>query len=323
MTFPLKILITGSSGYVGNFLAVHFAQSGMRVVGLDIKQHNAVSNVPNFSFRHCDVRDYKSLLAIFKEEAPTHIIHLAYLMDPIHDREYEYAVDVEGSQHVLEAALATSSIKQFVLFSSTSAYGAHPDNPEWLNEDAPLRPGNYNYAVYKKAIEESYSKQADHSNFKLVILRMCTAVGPSYYKPGGIVSSFTKSPIALQSGSELYRMQFIHEDDVKSLMDYIVNDSSIEGTYNLCPNSYAYLYELAQAQNKRVLNVPLWLLKSIFGLLWHLRIAPVTPAIAKLMAFSIVARSQKIIDRYKYNFQYTTREAFIDAVNKRRANGTL
>lgn len=323
MTDNKKILITGSTGYLGNFLAVYFGNKGVPVVGVDIKAHPVVKDTPNFTFYECDVRDKEKMMDIFKKESPTHVIHMAYLMDPVHDAKFEYDVDVVGSQNTLECANETNSVVQFILFSSASIYGADIDNPEWFTEESPLQPRDYNYAIHKKTVEEWYRKFDKRADMKLVIMRMCTAVGPSYYKKGGVVSSINNAPFMAQIGKKRNAVQFIHEDDVKALVEKITNDEEVEDTFNLGPDSYAFADEIAATLNKRIIKIPLSVMKFVFWIMWNLHLAQMTPAMAKLMAYSISASPKKLMDRYNYKFQYSTLEAFLDAVRKRKENGTL
>ena len=41
------------------------------------------------------------------------------------------------------------------------------------------------------------------------------------------------------------------------------------------------------------------------------------------MAYGIIVSPKKLMARYSYTFKYSTKEAFLDAVEKRKANGTL
>ena len=323
MDQPTKILITGSTGYCGHFLARHFAGAGIPVVGLDIAPHPVIKEVPGFTFIKTDIRDRAALEKIFAAEQPSHVIHLAYLMDPIHDKKFEYDVDVMGSKYIFEISNATASVKQFILMSSASAYGAFPDNPEFLAEDSQLRPRDYNYGIYKREVESYYRSYPKRQDLKLVIFRMCTAVGPSYYKPGGVVSTVAKAPFILDVKGGDGRVQFIHEEDVIALFEKIVNDADVEDTFNLAPPSYATTRELGEAYGKKLIPLPLWMLRGIFWILWNLRIAALTPAIARLMAYGIIVSPKKLMARYSYTFKYSTKEAFLDAVEKRKANGTL
>lgn len=318
-----KILITGSSGYVGNFLAVYFGTKGIPVVGLDLTPHPVVNTIPNFSFEIADCRNAEALKTLFQKHSPTYVIHLAYLMDPTHDLKLEYDVDVQGSKNAFEAANAVETVRQFILFSSTSIYGANPDNPDWLNEDSSLRPGAYRYAQYKKELEDWLQQVQKRSSLKIVILRMCTAVGPSYYKKGGVVASLHNGPFGLQVGKKINAVQFIHEDDVKAIVEKVMSDESVEGIFNLCPDSFATIEDLGHSEHKNVFRIPLWLLKLVFFLGWHLRLMRMYPAMADLIAYSIVATPKKLMNRYQYRFQYSTLEAYLDAVKKRLEKKTL
>ncbi|MBI5422059.1 NAD-dependent epimerase/dehydratase family protein [Candidatus Peregrinibacteria bacterium] len=320
---PSKILITGSSGYCGNFLAVHFAGQGIPVVGVDLAPHAVIRDIPNFKFVALDVRNGEVLKRVMEMEQPSHVIHLAYLMDPNHDRKYEYDVDVMGSKNALQAANATPSVKQFIVMSSTSAYGANPDNPDWITEDRPLNPGSYNYGVYKKEVEEYCDQFNKRSDLKLVVFRMCTAVGPSYYKKGGVVSSVANAPFLLDILGGNGKLQFIHEDDVKAIFESVAKNEKLEGTFNLVPNDFSSTQELGTGLKKSFIPMPLGLLRFIFGALWSFHLAKLTPAMARLMAYGIVASPVKLMDALGYRFKYSTKGAFMDAVEKRRQNGTL
>jgi len=320
---PSKILITGSSGYCGHFLAVHFAGLGIPVVGTDLRPHSAEREFPNFKFYDLDIRNKEVLKKIVEMEQPSHIIHLAYLMDPVHDPKYFYDVDVAGSKNALEVANETSSVKQFILMSSTSAYGAFPDNPDWMKEDRPLNPHDYTYGIHKKEVEEYYGQFQKRPDMKLVIFRMCTAVGPSYFKPGGVVSSVYHAPFLIEFFGGNGKIQFIHEDDVKAVFEKAAKDETMEGVFNLVPNDFSTTKELGGGLNKKFIPIPLPLLQAVFWILWNLRIAQLTPAHARLMAYGIVASPNKLMDRLGYRFKYSTKGAFMDAVEKRKALGRL
>ena len=100
----MRIAITGSDGYVGNFLAEYFSNKGIFVVGLDIKSSKRQNNYLNFKFIKCDVRNECLISETFRDEKITHVIHLAYLMDAQHDRKFENDIDINGSVSVFLAA---------------------------------------------------------------------------------------------------------------------------------------------------------------------------------------------------------------------------
>ncbi len=318
-----KILITGSSGYCGSFLASYFAKKGIPIVSFDVTSHKIADDVSNIKFYKLDVRNREMFKQIMNKEQPSHVIHLAYFMNPQHDKKLEYEVDVGGSKNIFEVSNETDSVKQFILMSSASAYGGFEDNPEFILEEQELRPRDYTYGIYKKEIERYYHVFDKRDDMKMVIFRMCTAVGPSYYKKGGVVSSVYNAPFLLDIKPGDGRVQFIHEDDVTALFDLVMNDEEVEDTFNLAPDSYSTPKELGEPFNKKILPMPLWLIRGAFWLLWHLHIASLTPAMARLMAFGIIVSPKKLMSHYNYKFKYTTAEAFMDAVNKRKEKGLL
>ncbi len=314
----MNIAITGSNGYVGNFLAEHLSGKGHKVTGIDLASMPRQREYKNFTFERCDIRDKAKIEGILARDKVTHVIHLAFLMDPQHDRGFEYDADVNGSKSIFDAAVKAKA-KKFIHFSSASAYGGFKDNKPWITEDQPLRPRDWAYAQHKKIAEEYYN--SNNKKTKLVQFRMCTAVGPSYYKPGGVVATLVKAPVSIALDGKDTELQFIHEDDVKRLTELVLNDSKIEGTYNLSPDSYATTKQLVP--NKILIPIPKLLFKAIISLLWNLRIISVSPTSVNLVAHGIVISTKKLMQRYNYKFQYTTKEAFLDAVEKRRKNGTL
>lgn len=317
----MKIIITGSSGYVGYVLSRHFSEKGICVTGIDVKANPVWSGNGSFSFIKCSVTEFDELKNVFKTEQPTHVIHLAYLMNPLHNKKMEYLIDVQGSINVLKSAEETTSVRQLIEMSSTSAYGAWSENKFWLTEEDELRPRDYRYGIYKKQVEERYAAYKKRENLNIVILRMCTLIGPSYFKKGGVVSILANSPILVNFSGNPCELQFIHEDDLTEIFSLILNDGEIEGVYNLAPDSYALTTELAD--DKKFISFPLSIARALTRILWILRLSPNMPSAITLGTYGIVADPGKLMRRYNYRFKYSTHDAFVETVRKRRELGTL
>jgi UDP-glucose 4-epimerase len=319
----MNVLITGSSGYCGRVIAAHLEKRGVPVVGLDVQPPPTGGREQRLAFERVDVRRADQVARAFAAHRPTHVIHLAFRVDPTHDREADRLHDVEGTRHVADACLATSTVRQAVLMSSISVYGAHEDNPEWIDEDHPLRPAGYSYAEHKAQCEIIWRNLARRARPRPVILRACTVAGPGYDRSGGVVSTIARSPVLPSVTGGDGRIQLIHERDLAGLVERITGDGEITGTFNLCPDSFSTIEALGRTQARRCIPVPLPVLRAILGLAWHLRIGPGPPAAAPLLAHGIVASPARLVSRYGYVFRYGTREAFLDAVEKRRLRGTL
>lgn len=317
----MKILITGSSGYIGRVLSKHFTDNKVQTAGVDIHYDGFLESSEYFTFIQCSVTDKAKFLKCMETEKPTHVIHLAYLMKPIHNLKKNYRIDVEGSENVLQAADSTPSVRQIILLSSASAYGARPGNQLWIDEETPLRPGDYRYGIHKKFVEEYYRNYTIRTNLNPVILRMCTAIGPSYHKKGGVVSIIANAPLLPKFNNRDFKLQFIHEKDLTALLNLVVYDNSIEGIYNLAPDSYATLKELAP--DKNFISLPLMPARGIARILWWLRLTGSMPSALTIGTYGIIINPRKLMTRYNYQFSFSTKEAFYDTLKKRKELGTL
>ena len=317
----MKLAITGSNGYVGNFLSQYFSDKGIHVVGIDLASHKRQQTFLNFVFEKCDVRDEQRLKQIFVQHKITQVIHLAYLMEPQHNRKFEDDVDINGSIAVFRAADAVESVKQFIHFSSASIYGGWKNNQLWISEEHLSRPRDWVYAVNKKNVEELYYLFKKRKDFKLVNLRMCTAIGHSYFKKGGVVKALYSSPIMVLLDGCNTELQFIHEDDVKRIIELILYDKSVDGVFNLAPNSYSTTRELART--KLFVPFPKKLFKLIITILWNLRLIGVSPTSVNLIAHGIVVSPKKLIERYNYRFLHSTKSAYAETIRARLRDKTL
>ena len=317
----MRLAITGSNGYVGNFLSQYFSDKGVHVVGIDLSSDKRQQSFLNFKFCKCDVRNETLLRQIFSDEKITHVIHLAYLMEPQHNRSFEDDVDINGSIAVFRAAHNCLSVKQFVHFSSASIYGGWKNNPLWISEEHPLRPRDWVYAINKKKVEEFYFSFSRRKDLKLVNLRMCTAIGHSYFKKGGVVKTLYSSPLGLLLDCKDTLLQFIHEDDVKRLIELILNDKSVDGTFNLAPDSYASTRKLSP--KRLFIPFPKKLFKFIISIWWNLRLIGISPTSVNLVAHGIVVSPKKLMKKYDYEFLHSTKSAYDATVNARKTNETL
>lgn len=308
----MKVLITGSSGFVGNFLVSYLTLLGHEVIGIDVNEYK-YANYDNYTFEKCDVSDIDKVDNIIKKYNPTNIIHTAFIMIPMHNVKRENEIDIEGSKNILISANSTPSVKQIIFFSSARVYGGHKDNKLWITEDGELRPNDYPYGVNKVKIENYFNEYNKRDDLKIVFFRMCTACGPSYYKSKGLVKLINKSPFQLLvNGTDLI-MQFIHEDDVKELTRLVMEDPDIQGAYNLAPDSYASLKEMAP---KRTIFIKISedKIRKIFSFIWKLHIAKIIPSSVPLITYGIIISSKKLTDRFNYKYKYTTIEAFHNSI---------
>ena len=173
----MRVLVTGSHGYIGSVLAPELAQAGHDVVGLDTCFYEGCdfgNDLATIRTTRRDVRDVTSA----DLEGFDAVVHLAALSnDPIGDlnERWTYDINLDGTLQVARAA-KDAGVRRFVFASSCSMYGASGTD-DLLDESAPLRPLTA-YAESKVRAEEGLAALGD-GDFVVVSMRNATVYGAS------------------------------------------------------------------------------------------------------------------------------------------------
>lgn len=202
----MKILITGTAGFIGFHTAFRLLKDGHTVVGLDnlndyydprlkIRRNAILKEFPKYKFYKVDIGEPKKVNQIFNNERPERVIHLAAqagvrysLINPWVYARSNYI----GTLSIFEAA-REYGVKKVLYASSSSVYGNNTKTPfsETDRTDTPLSL----YAATKKANEllaHSYSHLFD---IEMIGLRFFTVYGP-WGRPDMAMFNFTKNIIA-------------------------------------------------------------------------------------------------------------------------------
>ena len=172
----MKVLVTGSHGYIGTVLVPMLIGEGHEVVGLDSDLYERCTfgeKIPDIPLIRKDIRDIEqSDLDGFDA-----VLHLAGLSnDPLGHLNPDLTYEINHESSVRLAFLAKNGgIKRYIFSSSCSNYGAAGD--EFLNENSAFNPVTP-YAIAKVRAEKDIAKLAD-DNFSPTFLRNATAYGVS------------------------------------------------------------------------------------------------------------------------------------------------
>lgn len=173
----MRILVTGTDGYLGSILAPELFKRGHEVVGLDTgfyKERNLYRNGP-FSPKTI-VKDLRQL-TLDDLKGFDAMVHMAELSnDPAGQLapNITYDINHKGSVHLADLA-KKAGIKRFVYMSSCSVYGVAEG--DFVDEKSPTNPQTA-YAVCKTLVERDVQPLADKS-FSPTFLRNATAYGAS------------------------------------------------------------------------------------------------------------------------------------------------
>src|SRR5213075_1181423 len=99
----MKYVITGGSGYIGTRLTEFLIgrEDTELVVIADVKPPRYPR--AKVQFHRTDVRDRAGLRGLLERIQPDALVHLAFVLNPIHDEATMYDIDVNGTLYALNA----------------------------------------------------------------------------------------------------------------------------------------------------------------------------------------------------------------------------
>jgi UDP-glucuronate 4-epimerase len=202
----MKILVTGSAGFIGSALTLKLLERGDTVIGIDnmndyydvtLKQARLARHNPHKGYTHyqCSLQDRAPVDEIFKKHKPQRVVNLAAQAGVRYSLTNPYAYidsNVVGFINILEAC-RHNQVENLVYASSSSVYGANTKLPFAVedNVDHPLSL----YAATKKANELMAHTYSHLYNLPTVGLRFFTVYGP-WGRPDMALFMFTKNILA-------------------------------------------------------------------------------------------------------------------------------
>jgi UDP-glucose 4-epimerase len=164
----MKILVTGSSGHLGEALVRTLREQAHEVVALDILESAFTTEVGSISDRAC-VRHCMAGVEVVLHAATLHKPHVA-----THSRQDFIDTNVTGTLNLLEEAVA-AGVKSFVYTSTTSVFGDALVPPAgapaaWVTEDVAPVPKNI-YGVTKAAAEDLCQLFNRNQRLPCIVLR--------------------------------------------------------------------------------------------------------------------------------------------------------
>lgn len=300
------IAVTGCSGHIGTQLLHILDQSDQidKIVGVDLKPPQG--DFKKLFFTKMDIRD-NALGELFRSRKVNQVVHLAYLIESdVHDRKFTYDVDVNGTQNILKAT-AYCEAEHLIVTSSTTAFGAFPDNPQFLKENDPIRkPHNYPYAENKYEVEQITKEfKIKNSEIKIAVVRPTVVLGP-HVSNRYIKRILLRSGIQVAVSGSTPDLQYVHEDDVASLFYKIILVKE-QGYFHSVGEGLVTTKEMCALTGKRIINFPAWLAYSLMKLLWLLHAPAIGPSgMLDYLRYRWIASDEITRKELNYKPRYTS-----------------
>ncbi len=246
----MKILITGSAGFIGSHLVTALAEHGHSVTGIDNLSTSDLSSArlahtgisceaaepgitvqstvyPEYRFRKTDITSKQDLNDLFREGAFDLVCHLAAFSGvrrSIDDPEPYIKNNINGFFNILESC-RNYQVSSLVFASSSSVYGLNQKIPfsEHHTSDHPISL----YAATKKSNEIMAHSYSHLYGIAATGVRFFTVYGP-WGRPDMAPFLFTKAimenrPVDIYNSGNLYR-DFTYIDDIIDGLLHIINN---------------------------------------------------------------------------------------------------
>jgi nucleoside-diphosphate-sugar epimerase len=252
----MRVLVTGSEGFIGRHFATHFEQHGHRVKRVDIRD-------PDYG-RRFDCR-----IGFIREawRNADLVIHAAATIPPIDERERNQlavANDLAIDAAMFQWAAATKPDK-IVYFSSSAAYPAHLQQPKHklteddLNLDMFTNPD----AMYglTKLVGELQARELRKLGVEVLVVRPFSGYGEdqdaSYPFPAMIDRALChQDPFPIWGSGHQVR-DFVHVDDIVGSVQALL-DAGAEGPVNIGTGVPITMFELAHQVCLAADHKPQW-----------------------------------------------------------------
>jgi UDP-glucose 4-epimerase len=314
----MRYVITGGSGYIGSRLVdlLSRREETERIVICDLAPPAAYR--PKTEFEWVDVRDRESVRTVLARSEADALVHLAFILNPSHDEHLMYDVDVNGTHNVLEAAAAAGT-RQVLVTSSSTAYGAFPDNPVPLTEDDPVR-GVASFPYARDKTESDRLCQlwaARHLDRLMTIVRPCIVFGPNV--DNYLVRLWTKAPFSADAGQLDNPIQFVHEDDVVEAITSLLLGRHA-GPFNVAGDGLMTLRECAEVIGSPIRRMPLRAYRGLARAMWRTRLSEAPPGQIEFALHPWIVSNEKLKRTTGWTPKHTSRETFEITM---RAHGKL
>jgi len=316
------VAVTGAQSFLGKEVIRRLEQDRRydKILAIDIRKpdipmtktqyHKVDLTLPN--------ADEEVAHVLSRERADT-LVHLALLSKPTHNKTWAHELEAIGTMYVLNAC-AACKVHKVVLWSLTALYGAHPMNPNFLDEDKKLRGVAESRFFTDKLEAERLARRFRKENRASVvtILRTAHILGRRF---NNYVSRFIAMPVVPVMAGYDPVIQLLHEEDAIEAFKLSI-DSDFNGEYNVASAGVLPLSTVLAMAGRVAVPVPHFLAFPLAKILWMTQVLDLPPMYFDFLRFLCVADTDKAKQEMGFSPRFDIRDiirGFVGSLPERDA----
>jgi len=296
-----KVLVTGISGGQGRLLARRLMDK-FEVCGVD---RVPWEGRPEGIRVHVVDLTRKKFEDVIRTEMPDHVVHMGFIRHFRTDERTRYDVNVRGTKKLLDHCVH-HGVQSLVVVSSGYVYGAFPENPYYMDEDAPLS-ASRSYPEIRDLVEVDTLATAflwRYPHIRSCVLRPVNVLG--YYVHSMIGQYLRQRRVPTVMGFDPM-MQFIHEEDFAEAIALAV-ENGLQGVFNITGPGEVPLHTAIHETGGTAVPVPEFVLRPIFSRLFALGLSPYPAGALDFLKYPITLSGERFSDATSFRPLFSLEE---------------
>jgi UDP-glucose 4-epimerase len=298
-----KVLITGISGGQGRLLARRLREN-YEVCGVD---RNIWEGAPRgITIHQVDIRK-KKFEDVIRTEMPNAIVHMGFIRHFRTSERERYDVNVRGTKQLLDHCVH-HGVQNLVVLSSSYVYGAFPENPYYMDEDAPLS-ASRSYPEIRDLVEVDTLASAflwRYPHIRTCVLRPVNVLG--YYVHSMIGQYLRERRVPTVLGFDPM-MQFIHEEDVSDAIALAL-ERGLQGIFNVTGPGEVPLHTAIREVGGTALPLPEVVMRPLFAQLFRFGVLPYPPGAIDYLKYPVTVSGARFIEATHFRPLFGLEEIF-------------
>jgi UDP-glucose 4-epimerase len=260
-----KILIIGIAGGLAQMTArlILSENPEWEILGIDSRDVSKVPKLPSLTALELKYSrgNFENLFRTHRFDVVYHLGRLSHASNTHNELAKRIDLSVMGTNRILDLC-ERSEVKKVIILSTFHVYGALPDNPIFLNEDAPLR-ASIKHPELRDVIEMDQMCTTwmwkNQNSISTVVLRPCNIIGTQIQNS---MTRFLAGPIALSPIDYNPFFQFIHEFDMANIL-YKAMVSIPIGTYNVAGDDFISFRQALDVVGTKGIPFPMFMASGL------------------------------------------------------------